>query len=524
MSYLHIYLFILFLLIINLYHAQNLFQIKGIKFLEYPKTYSSDECDIFVHFLIDSGQYTMTVDATPQTSYQNTSLYMKSFTIDRNDIPAMLTVDITVNSELDNYLLGNYTCKTAPTMDLSILNMDYINFRRQNNYKGRLFFRADTGEKQVSESDFTCNNSPIVDSCLVGKIGYSNIFYMDLYTQNAALTINPISFDIVYNSIPTPVTIYPYENTTFSFNMTALENFQDISVSQVSDLYFYFQSENNNILALSFIGTINTNVIYNYYPLRKTASSSNLYTYMGYTPLLAQSNSVQLYQYDSNSQFTSKRMVTTTFTPVETPFPQNVLQTTYSLGTKIISYNFNLSFWKYGDLPSFNQKENLFFYTFPFGFIGIENSVPIYNAAFVISISQAVIYNVDYFSSTEYQLNPSLPDIIPPRLENVYLTHFEDNGYLLTVQASDDITGVYKIIVGNPVIALITTADLVSGDILNGVYQKMLNLPNSNVDLDLLIVDRAFNEILITEGDIFNFNPQNNLMLTVPSNPFQKNG
>eukprot|EP01133_Synstelium_polycarpum_P012978 gene12978-15254_t len=103
-----------------------------------------------------------------------------------------------------------------------------------------------------------------------------------------------------------------------------------------------------------------------------------------------------------------------------------------------------------------------------------------------------------YTSLESMKLNQTIatPDTIPPVLRSVTVTPFGAYSMLYTIRVADDFSGVYKIKVST-FDGSITSAALVSGDIMDGVYQFLVNLENVGVQLNdygFTILDHAQNK------------------------------
>ncbi|KYQ90334.1 EGF-like domain-containing protein [Tieghemostelium lacteum] len=145
----------------------------------------------------------------------------------------------------------------------------------------------------------------------------------------------------------------------------------------------------------------------------------------------------------------------------------------------------------------------------------ITNPTSKYGKTQVNSVSFGGIY-----TSTPY---PVTVDSKPPTIQNI--EYIELNGpskVLIRIQASDDISGVASIRFGDSFSGEFTTLDLISGTILNGIYEKIFDLYAVTID-SIYTTDYAYNSGTFPPSVIFSYPKVPFDIYSVTSMYFEKN-
>eukprot|EP01132_Coremiostelium_polycephalum_P000399 gene399-503_t len=449
--------------------------------------------------------------------------------------------------------LGVYSCQPIPSLNLTtvVAFPPPISGVSDHNYVSKLLLYNPLFQKSIPPYSLQISmEGPTPYFC-----DFDSNYNHRLY--NYILVICKVKVATITDSI-TPVDYYTIKignpddtNNFVSFNITTGFFSQDGPVTELAHLTFYppdnsyvdqsffciystFLSSNLGSFLINLEHSIqNTEIYHRFYPISGTSNNA---VYSSTSCVDFSTNTSMVYYEKSNGNlitlgahhlfFKGKISPNTVITPIngeskkipDTPnvFNTNLQMNIVNLGVgNVISVKINTV---QGYESNFNEE-------LPFGIIGGQKSNISVSVAFVISnfILNDITFTLgvgeinSHFNTSNYSLGQ---DIANPTINNIYYKPL-GNGYIMIhVEASDDLSGVRQIKLNNNM-GTLSSIDLVSGNSLNGVYEKVILFTSQSYsteipDQDLIIiVDFANNEN--SYGKFFGINMDMNPVPISPS-------
>eukprot|EP01132_Coremiostelium_polycephalum_P001170 gene1170-1481_t len=158
------------------------------------------------------------------------------------------------------------------------------------------------------------------------------------------------------------------------------------------------------------------------------------------------------------------------FTTIELTLTQNANCTINPLDTHLTFF----TPWK--------NKENEYQFKFPFGCKSGTVKSFVYENVFPIpDYFNGIVTTITYFNRTSPLAflsgpsNPIVKDVYSPQINNIEFIPLSNNILVIRINASDDVSGVFKINVGNQY-QLLGKRDLVSGSLTRGIFERYFNV------------------------------------------------
>eukprot|EP01132_Coremiostelium_polycephalum_P003088 gene3088-3860_t len=178
----------------------------------------------------------------------------------------------------------------------------------------------------------------------------------------------------------------------------------------------------------------------------------------------------------------------------------------FGVGTALFNVFFNCteSLSGYFKLPPFINpipKE------YPFSF---TNGVPMqHTTKLSVLVNKNFANNIQFqffTSSVTENFNPLYPDVNPPVVQNISIIPLGAEKYLFRVEATDDLSGIYAIQLDS--ITTLLSQDLVSGNLNNGVFEKIVDGVNVYLPqrINFKAYDLAGNLLSPNFTDVLNLN------------------
>eukprot|EP01132_Coremiostelium_polycephalum_P000507 gene507-638_t len=316
-----------------------------------------------------------------------------------------------------------------------------------------------------------------------------NLQFIDPLNNPHSLTISNFNNNPTMSTKFSNIKFYPESESVFNYESQNIYGLFEIEEKKSFFIVTTQADENaisepipvlgnlNNAVYLSVLGApkYNTSVSLKNYFSNQTTAIGNPNNYY-WVPVPKNENGISAMgtYFDNLNERTS--MVTFEFMLVINP------PTPTSLGETMIK--------------SLNWKRELIF---PYGILGVDLTLtkPIYymeDSTILLTKDLSKEIQFSYLAGTSNTLNltSNLPDKTPPLILSIESTHFTPSTFILVVKASDDISGVKSIRIGDMVL---DNMDLFSGTSLNGIYSKEFpyTFQQQQYPSEYEIVDNAFN-------------------------------
>ncbi|KAF2070413.1 hypothetical protein CYY_008268 [Polysphondylium violaceum] len=339
--------------------------------------------------------------------------------------------------------------------------------------------------------DYDCQTTPAFAYCLVSYIGnglYKATFdLMESYAGNFTLSSNIYSVKVVDHLVvfDNPLSTPQYANQKIQ------NTIKHIVGNGLTGGHYYFQSTEN----------VMTVINKNFKPLNGNYTNLSLFLQSGGIQVLYMSS---IFITASNFGPTSFAQLTNSFTQSQSSnWDRSYLY--YMVNSFSTTYKYRMS----TILPSAPRVDT----SYPFGLVSISiGYVPDYKIATMFSpfqssytISAGISYGQLLPTAIAGYITSPSQDTTPPSLKAISIIPINNTHSVLSLQVTDDISGVGTIGVFQPsfqTYIYLTQHDLVSGTLLDGAFEKIVQF-QKYTNIAITLYDRASNSHPISEDGLF---------------------